>query len=203
MIHFSWTRKKWAPVIGFALVVLFLFCGLSLASGGGGEGGAHEGDKLMDLLYRCLNFAALVIIIFVVVRKTSIKDFFSARRAEIEKKFENLKNDRDTAESRYQELEKKLKEFEVKKKEIIEQFKADGEAEKEKIIAEARKRADEILAQADLTIELQIQAARDRLRKEAVDSAAEKAREIVAKEMKDGDQDRLVDEFIDRVEKLH
>jgi len=203
MIHFSCRRKKWALAIGCALVVLFFFCGLSLASGGGEQGGAHESNKLLDLLYRCLNFAMLVIILFVVIRKTAVKDFFSARRAEIEKKFEDLKGDRDAAESRYQELEKKLKEFEVKKKEIIEQFKADGAAEKEKIIAEARKRADEILAQADLTIELQIQATRDRLRQETVDTAAENARQIVAKEMKDSDQDRLVDEFIDRVEKLH
>jgi len=203
MLHFSGTKRKWALAIGCALLVLFFFCGLSLASGGGEQGGAHESNKLLDLLYRCLNFAMLVIILFVVIRKTAVKDFFSARRAEIEKKFEDLKGDRDAAESRYQELEKKLKEFEVKKKEIIEQFKADGAAEKEKIIAEARKRADEILAQADLTIELQIQATRDRLRQETVDTAAENARQIVAKEMKDSDQDRLVDEFIDRVEKLH
>ncbi|MCP4667432.1 MAG: ATP synthase F0 subunit B [Deltaproteobacteria bacterium] len=203
MIHVSNRKQKWALAICYALVLLFFFCGLSLASGGGEQGGAHESNKLMDLLYRCINFAALVIIIVVAVRKTAVKDFFSTRRAEIEKKFADLKSDRDTAENRYQELEKKLKEIEANKKEIIEQFKADGAAEKEKIIAEARKRADEILAQADLTIELQIQAARARLRQEAVDTAAEKAREIVAREMQDSDQDRLVSEFIDRVEKLH
>ncbi len=203
MIHFSGRKQKWLLTVGSVLVILVFFCGLSLASGGGEAGGGHESSKVTDLLYRCLNFAMLVIILFVVIRKTGVKDFFSARRAEIEKKFKDLNGDRDAAEKRYQELEKKLKEFEAKKKDIIEQFKADGAAEKEKIIAEAGKRADEILAQADLTIELQIQAARDRLRQEAVDTAAEKARELVVKELKDSDQDRLVDEFIDRVEKLH
>ena len=75
--------------------------------------------------------------------------------------------------------------------------------EKEKIVAEAKKRAAQILAQADVTIEREIQAARDRLRQEVVDVAARKAQEIIVKDIKSSDQDHLVDEFIERVEKLH
>jgi F-type H+-transporting ATPase subunit b len=207
MIRFSDRKRKWALARGSALsalIVLFVLCTSAFAAGGGGEqGGVHDGSKVLDLLYRVLNFAALVIILYIVIRKTAVKDFLSARRAEIEKRLADLKGDRESAERRYQELERKLKEFEEKKREIIEQFRADGAAEKEKIIADAKKRAEDILAQADLTIELQTQAARDRLRQEAVDTAAGKAQEMIAKEMKDSDQDRLVDEFIESVEKLH
>ncbi|MBW1798666.1 MAG: ATP synthase F0 subunit B, partial [Deltaproteobacteria bacterium] len=107
------------------------------------------------------------------------------------KKFDDLNAEKDTAEGRFQELEKKLKEFEVQKQEIIEQFKADGAAEKEKIIAEAKEGANQILIQADLTIEREIQAARDRLRQEVVEVAARNAQEIIEREIKDGDQDHL------------
>jgi F-type H+-transporting ATPase subunit b len=138
-----------------------------------------------------------------VVRKTSIKDFFSNRREEIRKKFEDLNKNRELAESRHKELEKKLREFEAKKKEIIEQYRAEGAAEKEKIIGEAQQRAKQILDQVDLTIQREIQAARDRLKQEVVDSAAKKAQEIIAKEIKGSDQDQLVNEFIKKVEKLH
>ena len=185
------------------LIGLFLVCGLAYASGGGEEGGAHDSGRTLDLLYRFINFTLLVIILVVVVKKAKIGGFFSSRIEEIKKKFDDLNADKDTSEGRFQELEKKLKEFEVKKQEIIEQFKADGAAEKEKIIAEAKERANQILIQADLTIEREIQAARDRLRQEVVEVAARNAQEIIEREIKDGDQDHLVNEFIERVEKLH
>ena len=185
------------------LIGLILLCGLGFASEGGGHGDVHDNARLLDLGYRFLNFSLLVIILFVVIRKTAIKDFFSARREEIRKNFDSLKADRDSAEARYRELEEKLKEFEAKKKEIIDQFKEEGIEEKKRIIADAEERAKQILNQADLTIEREIRAAGERLKLEMVDVAARKAEEIIAKEIKDSDQDNLVDEFIERVGKLN
>ena len=144
-----------ALLIMGTLIVFLLVCGQAYASGevapaedhgahdsavvSGGEEhaaghGAHDsGKKMEDLLYRTINFALLVIILFVVVRKTSIKDFFANRREEIKNNFEELNREKELAEKRYQELEQKLKEFESSKKEIIEQYKAEGEVEKGKI----------------------------------------------------------------------
>lgn len=193
---------KSAIIAGCNLIGIFFLLGLCYASGGG-EGGAEGSAYLWDLLYRAINFALLVIILFLVIKKAPIKDFFSDRREEIKNKLYELKKEKEASEIHYKELEKKLKEFETKKKEIIEQFKADGLAEKERIIAEAKERASQILAHADTTIQREIQAARDRLRQELVDVAAEKAQQIVAKRIKDRDQDLLIEEFIERVEKLH
>lgn len=192
-------------IAAFVLLSSSLIWGLGLAAEGEDNGGGHGQDnkRLWDLGYRFLNFALLVLILFVVIRKTAVKDFFSARREEIRKKFEDLKRERDAAEKRYRELEKELKAFEVKKQEIIAQFEAEGAAESEKIIAEAKARARQILEQTDLTIRREIQAAKDRLRMEMVEVAAQKAKEIIQKEIKDSDQDQLVEEFIERVEKLH
>jgi F-type H+-transporting ATPase subunit b len=214
-----------ASLILGILTVFLLVCGQAYASGegiptgdhdahdsavvSGGEAhgaghGAHDsGKKMEDLLYRAINFALLVIILFVVVRKTSIKDFFANRREEIKNNFEELNREKALAEKRYQELEQKLKEFESSKQEIIAQYKAEGEVEKGKIIAEAEQRAEQILEQAELTIQREIQAAGDRLKTEVLDSAAKKAQEIISEEMKESDQDHLVDEFIKSVEKLH
>jgi len=187
----------------YTLVGVIAFCGLSFASGGGEHGAAPDNGRLLDLLYRCINFSLLVIILFVVVRKTAIKDFFEARREDIKKKFRDLNSEKDEAETRFRELEKKLKDFEASRTEIIEQFKADGAKEKERIISEAKERAAQILDQVDLTIEQEIQTARDRLMQQVVDSAAQKAQEIIAREIKASDQDQLVNEFIEKVEKLH
>ena len=202
MTRFNGDKGKSALIAGWILISIFVLWGFGLASEGGAHG-AHASERLWDLGYRFLNFALLVVILFVVIRKTAIKDFFSARRDEIRKRFDNLRQERDATESRYKELEKKIKEFEIEKKRIIEEFRDEGVAEKEKIIAEAKQRAKQILAQADMTIEQEIKTARDRLKQEVLDLAAQKAQEIVAKEINDSDQDQLVDEFIEKVEKLH
>jgi F-type H+-transporting ATPase subunit b len=182
----------------FTVMISSAFCGLAFAAEGG-----HGGGDVTNLLYRILNFTLMVIILVVVIRKTTIKDFFSNRKEEIRQKLESLKSDKEAAERRYSELEKKLSAFEIQKKEITDQFRADGAAEREKIINEARERAAQILAQASLTIEREIQAARDRLLQEMVEVAAARAEDIIAKQIKDSDQDHLVSEFIERVERLH
>ena len=189
-----------ALAAGCVVMSLVLVCGICVASEGAG---GHDGGRVLDLLYRFINFGLLVVILFVVIRKTTIKDFFSARRKEIAETFERLRQDKDEAERRYRELETQLEEFEVRKKEILERFKAEGEAEKARIIEAARQKAAHILDQVDGTIQRELQNAKDRLREEVVTAAALKAEEIIAREMSDGDQDNLVDEFIKRVEKLH
>ncbi len=195
-------EKRWLFWFAGFFAIVF-FSGICFASGGGEHGGAVGNDKLIDLLYRCINFTLLVIILFVVVKKTSVKDFFSSRREEIRRKFEDLKRQRAEFEMQYRELEERLKEFEVKRQEIIEQFRSEGELEREKIIAEAKERAKQILAQADVTIEREIRTMRGRLQEEVVELAAKRAQEIIVKSIKDADQEQLVDEFIERVEKLH
>jgi F-type H+-transporting ATPase subunit b len=186
------------------LLVFFLICGLAMASGGAaGHEGGHDSGRLLDLLYRAINFSLLIIILFIVVRKTTLKDIFSNRRESIKKNFDDLNEKKLLAEKRYQELERKLKEFEVHKKQILEQYRADGEREKERIIAAADQRAKQILSQAELTIQNEVKAATDKLKKELMDIATQKAQEIILSEIKDSDQDQLVDEFIKSVEKLH
>ena len=190
---------------GCIFLSLFLLFGVAFAQEGGhGAAAGHDDGKMVkDLIYRVINFTLLVIILVVVIRKTAIKDFFSARRKEIEQKFDDLERQKKLAEEKYRELDRALREFEEKKKEIIREFEKEGAAEKEKIIAQAKDRADQLLAQADLTIEREIQAARDRLRQEFVDAAALKAEDIISKQIEDSDQDRLVRDFIERVEKLN
>ena len=200
MIGLEKAKGKSLLMAACTLVISVAFCGLAFASGG--EGGEH-GGSVTDLLYRILNFVLMVIVLVVVIRKTTIKAFFSNRKEEIRQKLESLKKEKETAESRCSELENKLREFEVQKKEILDQFRADGAAEKEKIIKEAEERAAQILAQTDLTIEREIEGARNRLRQDVVEMAAKRAEDIISGQIQDSDQDHLVSEFIERVENLN
>ena len=110
---------------------------------------------------------------------------------------------KEEAERKYRDLEKQIREFEQSKKGILEQFRAEGLAEKQRIIAEAEARVKQILEQAQSTMAREVESAKDRLRQELLGLAAQKAEEILAKGMTAQDQDRLVDEFIERVGKTH
>jgi F-type H+-transporting ATPase subunit b len=185
---------------GLLLLALLISSGLCFAASPGG----HDNGKLLwDLFYRFVNFALLVIILVIVVKKSALSGYFSARRKEIQTRLDALREGKKRSESRYLELERKVKEFENSRLGIIEQFKAEGMLEKEKIIAQAKERVQQILAQADLTIEREVQAARNRLKHQIVDAATAKAQEIIARQIGESDQDQLVNDFIAKVERLH
>ncbi len=196
--------KRPIAVVLLTLLILGALGGLGLAAsaGGGAEGGQDDG-ALTDLLYRFVNFALLVAILVVVVRKTAVKNLLSNRREEIARKMEDLRKAKEETESRCRELERQVTDFEARKGEILGEYRAEGLKEKERIIAEGKERAAQVLAQADLTIQREIQAAQQRLRQEVVDAASRKAQEIIASEIGDKDQDNLISEFIDKVGKLH
>ncbi|MFP4086972.1 MAG: hypothetical protein ACLFUL_09280 [Desulfobacteraceae bacterium] len=206
MSKFMRGKGKTIFITGFLLVLFAAFCGVAFAStGGGGEEAAHDahGGSVTDLMYRILNFVLMVIILVVVIKKTDMLSFFGRRKEEIRQKLEELTKEKESAQERCRDLEAKLGEYEQQKKEILDQFRAEGLKEKERIIAEAKVRAEQALVQADQTIEREMEAAKARLQQELVDIAADKAQEIIVSQIKDSDQDHLVNEFIERVEKLH
>jgi len=189
------------------LVTILLLAGLLLSLStivwaSGGNAGDRSGD-ILDLIYRILNFTLMVIIIYVIVKKASLKDFFTSRVKGIRQRLEDLKKGKEDAEREYLEIGKKLNDFEEEKKKIIDQFQKEGLAEKERIISEAKERVKQIIENAELTVQQEIQSARDSLRQEIVEHAAQRAQEIIEQRMKDKDQDLLVNEFIERVGKLH
>jgi F-type H+-transporting ATPase subunit b len=211
-----WIKKgsrKYIFLVAFFVTFSLLLSGVAVAgeslneSGPGSvQEGGHGGDRmgdLRDLLYRFINFALLVIILFVAIRKSGLKDSLSGRIKAIRQRLDDLRKGKEEAETKYQDLENRLRDFQRKKKDIVEQFKEEGLAEKEKIIAAAKERAKQIGEQAELTIQQEVQSARDRLKQEVVDLAVKRARDIIAKEITEKDQDQLVNEFIERVGKNH
>jgi len=169
------------------------------------EAGNKEDRRLdrIDLLYRFENFTLLVIILFVVIKKFKLMDHLSTRSEEIRQRLSDLEREKGEAESTCREAEIKLRDFKTKRKEIIDQYKKEGLAEKDKIISEAKDKVRQILEQSELTIRQEIESARDRLKQEIVELAAQRAQEIIAKEMDEKDHDNLINEFIERVSKVN
>ena len=185
----------------YVFTATFFFFSLSACMAA--EEAGVDKSAFTDFLYRLLNFSVMVAILYIVAKKMAITDFFSIKREEIKRRFEELKRQKYEFEKKADELESKLREIEEKKKEIIEQFRLEGLREKEKIIAEAKQRAAQIMAQADMAIQQEVEAAKERLKAEIIDLATDKAKEIISNSIKDKDQDKLVQEFIEKMERVH
>ena len=197
-------RRKYLLFVVF-FATFSLLSGLACAAERANESG-HGADRsgdLRDLLYRFINFTLLVIILVLAIKKSGIKDSLSARIEEIRQKLDDLKKEKEAAEARYQDIENRLRDFEEKKKAIVEEFKKEGLAEQDKIIAAAKEKAKQIIEQAELTVQQEMQSVRVGLRKEVVDLAVQRAEGIISKEITEEDQDRLVNEFIERMGKIH
>ena len=191
-------------VIAKALVIAAAVGACLFLSGGAlAAAGDDPAGEFKDLLYRFMNFGLLVVLLAVAARKVNVKAFFAARREGIRERLKILEEQKEAADLRCRELEAALEAFESERVCIVQKFRAEGEAERDRIIAEARETAREILSQADMAVRREIRNAERLLRGELTDSVAAKAQELIAGAMTDKDQEFLVDEFIKRVERLH
>jgi len=200
-------RRRYRPKRSFVFLLLALagilfFCGLAPAAGDAAHGQDRSAD-LKDLFYRIVNFSLLVIILFVALKKVGIKQFFVSRGEEIQKKLVELNKNKEEAEKKYRELEKRLQEFDKHKEDVLEQFRAEGLVEKERIVAEARLRVNQIIEDAEAAIGQEMKEARERLKSDVAALTTRKAEEILLKEMTEKDQNKLVNDFIERVGKGH
>jgi F-type H+-transporting ATPase subunit b len=175
-------------------------------SGEATKEGAVEKDRtgdLIDLGYRFLNFALLVVILGYGIKKAKLTEYLSARIDEIRTNLDDQKKAKEEAEKRYQDIEAKLRDFESKKRDILEEYRKEGLAEKERIISDAKERADQIIIQSEATIKQELFSVQNRLKREIVDLSVGQAREIIIKEINEKDQDDLINEFIEKVGRIN
>ena len=76
-----------------------------------------------------------------------------------------------------------------------------AETEKQRILEEARAAAERIRSDARAAVDQELRRARDELRREASDLSIELAGEILRNQVTGTDRDRLMDEFIAKVER--
>ncbi|MBU0680444.1 MAG: ATP synthase F0 subunit B [Proteobacteria bacterium] len=171
------------------------------AAHGGGHGGGGLGltpAKLKDLGWRAMNFAALLIILVKFLKKP-IVDGLRGRRQGIREEFDDLESQRSAAERQYQEYASRLSGLDAELKKMVETAVAQGEVEKERIIAEANEAASQIKRQAELSVANAVAEAKVKLKREVADQAAVMAQEIIKKNLQPADQIALVEGYLAKV----
>ncbi len=172
----------------------------AVAAHGGGHGAVSTvtPEKLKDLGWRAMNFAALLIILIKFLKKP-IVDGLRGRREGIKEEFDALEAQRAESEAQYQEYAGRLNGLDEELKEMVAKAVAQGEVEKKRIIAEANDAAEQIKRQAESAVANAIAEAKVTLKNEVADQAAVMAEELIKKNLTADDQDNLVGAYLAKV----
>jgi len=191
------------PLIVFLVLYATMVFASSGGEGGGGHGAAaaHGGEttaRLLDLLYRSINFGIFFVVLFILLKKP-LKQGLASRKESIEKELEELEAKKEEAKQEFKTLEARISNIKEEREALLAEFKVEGEKEKQKIIDNAQRVASRIVEQAQLTIQQEIQKANLSLRQELSDMAVQMAEDILKKNITDNDQKILIGEYLAKV----
>lgn len=198
--------RKPAAIAGIQFVLLVALVSIGFASGG--EGGAHGGGhggaaQWKDFMWRCIDFAALVLILVWAVKKADMKKALADRQAGIDKALREADELKAAAEKKFAEYSARLAQANKEAEELQKAIREDGLAEKARIVAEAKSAAEKIKEQARIMADQEIVRAKSELREEASRLAVQLAEQTLKSSMRPDDQDRLVGEYLTKVVELH
>jgi F-type H+-transporting ATPase subunit b len=206
-LHHSFFKAllTYLPLIAFLLI----YTGLVYASSGGeggaaghGQAAAHGGGettaRLLDLLYRSINFIIFFGVLFFLIRKP-FKQALADRRDSIQKELQELEAKKEEANREFQALEKRISNIKEEREAILAEYKVEAEKEKQKIIDNAQKTASRIIDQSQITIQQEMQKANQALRQEMSELAVRMAEDLLKKNITENDQKLLIGEYLAKV----
>jgi F-type H+-transporting ATPase subunit b len=170
-----------------------LLCALPAQASEGSGGG------LSELLWPAVNLAILIAVLVHFARKP-LRGYFESRRSGIQDELKGAADQLTDAEATYAKWQRRLIELEAELEEIRATSNQRAEVERDKILSDARATAERIRRDASVAVEMELRRAREALREEATQLAMKLATEQLEREVTDADRDRLLDEFIDRIE---
>lgn len=189
------SKKHRTIVIGVLVLILCLSFGNVMAASGGDSG--SKGWQNLDW-YRLMNFAILAAVLVFILRKP-ISQALRSRIKSIQEQLENLEIQKVEAEKRLIQYNEKLSQLENEAAKIVDDYIKQGNEARAKIIKEAEQTAEKLQAQARRNIEHEFDQAKQKLQQEIVESSLQKAEESLKKEITAQDQDKLIDEYINKV----
>ncbi|NQU02902.1 MAG: ATP synthase F0 subunit B [Syntrophaceae bacterium] len=179
----------------FVVLFVILSSAITYASG---EAEGHGGAKVINFGWRFLNFAVLVAVLYKLSAK-AIKKFFVGKRELIKVSLEEAGALREEAQGKMNECAARLDKAAAEIDEMVDMIKAQGMAEKEKIIEDAKKAAEKMKVDAGSRVEQEFKKAVNQLKAEASELSVEIAEEILRKNVSKEDHEKIVQNFLDRM----
>lgn len=180
----------------FAFVAFLFFSVSTTLAASGGEQGSQS--WLKTDWYRVLNFTVLVAGLVFLLRKP-LAQALRSRIAGIKEQLEDLEAQKKAAEKKLIEYNQKLSDLEKEAENIVAEYIKQGNEAKARILKEAEAATEKLQAQARRSIEHEFEQAKQQLQAEILEKSLLKAEEIIKEKISADDQNRLVDEYLDKV----
>jgi F-type H+-transporting ATPase subunit b len=181
-------------------MLFFCFIGVSLASSEEGSSKHESKSKgwVATDTYKVMNFGVLAIGLFLLVRKP-LSQALNSRISGIKEQLSELEEKKQAAEKQLAEYTEKFSSLEQETEKLIEDYIRQGNEAKARIIDEAKKAAVKLEEQARRNIDHEFKQAKLELQQEILEKALEKSEEILKDKITAKDQEKLVDEYLDKV----
>ena len=186
-------RRRLLHLTVLTVTFLCLFSGLALAESAEGPKGWVATDT-----YRVMNFSVLFIGLFLLLRKPAAKALRDRIKG-IKDQLAELEVKKAEAEKQLETYNEKLAELDKEAERIVEEYIKQGNEAKAKIIKAAESTAVRLEEQAKRNIEHEFKQAKEKLQEDVLEKALAKAEEMLKERITADDQNRLVDEYIDKV----
>ena len=175
--------------------LLFLFSGVAAASGGGE--GKSKGWVATDT-YKVMNFAVLAIGLFILLRKP-VAQALNDRIKGIKEQLSELEEKKEAAEKKLAEYNEKFLKLDREAEQIVAEYITQGNEAKARILKEAESAALKLEEQAKKNITNEFKKAKSKLHEEILEQALVQAEDIIQNKITSKDQDKLVDEYLEKV----
>jgi len=185
----------------FVLSLIFLVCsglGLATASPGGSSGESEAKGWVATDTYRVMNFAALAIGLFILLRKP-VSQALQSRIKGIRDQLDDLESKKKAAEKKLAEYDERLSLLDQEAEKIISEYIKQGNEAKARILKEAESAAGRLEEQAQRNIEHEFNQAKLKLQEDVFEKALIKAEEIIKNRITPVDQEKLVNEYLEKV----
>lgn len=178
-----------------------LFCVAALLMGAAAawaSDDAHAGPNWMNFVWRCINFVAVVAVVYYLAGK-KIANTFTGRKLSIENQLADLEERKSSTSAKLADVERSIANLEQEKAQIIAEYKSQGEALKAAILAAAEDQAEKIKAQALVSAEQEAKMAIEALRSTMADKVIEAAQALLVEKLTAEAQDKLVEDALGKV----
>ncbi len=163
---------------------------------------AHGGAVSFEALTHSIDFWGAVVnftllaLLFFKFGLPKINAGLAAKREEIQAQLEEAKRLKEEAEAKHAEYEKKLAGLDAELERVEKEMRETGEAERDRIIAEAEQKAHRMRQEAEFLIAQRVKQLESTLTREAVDAAIQAAEEALTKNTNAEDQTRLAQAYL-------
>lgn len=183
----------------FIAVLMFFLVGAAL--GASGEGHEREnGQKrwIATDTYRVMNFVVLAAALFFLLRRP-VSQALTGRIRQIKERLSDLESKKEAAEKQLAVCDERLSLLKQEAEKIVDEYIRQGNEARMKILQEAEAAVEKLNEQAQKTIAYEFKKEKIKLQEEILEKALVKAEGIIREKISSGDQNRLIDEYIEKV----